>query len=108
MRNFIISFLLLAAPVFANKDVSISAGSTSIVSVAGPRPFISVQNKSDAPLFMKWDGSTNNLVATNGYRLGSGDTIILANDGTKPIFTHSVVVLNTNASAKVVNVQGED
>jgi hypothetical protein len=105
---FFAFWLFIAVIANAAKDIAIGSTSNQVVATAGNRPFISIQNKSDAPLFLKFDGSTNSLSSTNGYRLDAGVTLFLVNDAVKPVFTHNIHVLNTNALSKTVNIQGED
>jgi hypothetical protein len=76
------------------------------IAAAGNRDFLHIQNVSDTDIYLKYDGSSTTLTASNGVKLAAGEWLILNNDGYRNVFRNLVQAIHGGSGDKEVRVQG--
>lgn len=73
---------------------------------AGNRDFVSIHNNdAAATVYLKFDGSNVALTSANGHPLAAGQTLILANEGTRQVFRHAIYVITASGTIDL-RIQG--
>lgn len=92
------------------KSPALAAATPVLVSAAGNRDFINIQNNDGGDIYAKYDGSAVTLDNTTGWVIpANGGTLFISNDGNRNVYNKAVYLYSVGGvAAGVVKIQGED
>ena len=87
---------------------ALPAATPTLVSAAGNRDFINIQNNDASDIYAKFDGDSGTLTAALGWVIpANGGTLFISNDGNRNVYNKDVYLLSVGGvAAGVVKIQG--